>query len=329
MSGPRQRPSSGGSSLAARAWRYRRTKIGLVLLLLVVGIALIGPFFAGSTEDFISAPFESSSEVSPFGSDVLGRDVWARYLSGGRSTLQVAIAATALGVGIGSILGLITALSGSRLSNLVGRLLDLALVFPIYVLVLVFVAIFGGGSVLFVIAIAYIPIVGRVMRAASLEVSRREHVQYARLLGASRWEILRRELLPNVTGPLSVEAGLRLTYAIAMASALSYLGFGPAPPAPDWGGMINENQIGLQIQPWGVLLPVLTIAVMTVGANLIAEGFAAASSSRGVTATPVEELAAIELHEELTDGLDTAEVRAHPSLSVVDEDVVLTEVEHE
>lgn len=290
------------SSLTARAWQLPRTKIGLLLFLLVVGIALVGPLFAGSTTSFAGVPFASAQQVPPFGGDVLGRDVWARYLSGGRSTLEVAVVATALGVGIGSVLGLLTALSGSRLSKAIGWALDLALVFPIYVLVLVFIAVFGGSSVAIVIAIAYIPIVGRVMRAAALEVSRREHVQYARLLGVSRWEILRRELLPNVTGALSVEVGLRLTYAIAMASALSYLGFGSAPPAPDWGAMISENQIGLQVQPWGVLLPVITIAVMTVGTNLIAEGFAAASSTlTGTSTAPLEDMAALDRHREATE----------------------------
>jgi peptide/nickel transport system permease protein len=262
------------------SWRYARTRIGLALVLLVVAVALLGPLFAGPTTDFVGAPFAAPSEVGPFGTDVLGRDVLARYLSGGRSTLVVAVTATALGVGVGALIGLGTALSSKRLSRWVSRALDLALVFPVYVLILVFVAVFGGGSVVFVIAIAYIPIVGRVIRSAALEVVRREYVQYARLLGMSRWAILRRELLPNVTGPLSVEAGLRLTYAIAMSAALSYLGFGPAPPAPDWGAMISENQVGLQVQPWGVLLPVLTIAVLTIGTNLIAEGFAAASARR-------------------------------------------------
>lgn len=284
--------------MLSHAWRYTRTRIGLVLVLLIVAIALLGPLLAGSTREFVAAPFASPSEFGPFGTDVLGRDVWARFLSGGRSTLSVAVAATALGVGVGSLIGLGTALSSSFLSRWTSRALDLALVFPVYVLILVFVAVFGGGSVVFVIAIAYIPIVGRVIRAAALEIVRREHVQYARLLGVSKWEILRRELLPNVTGPLSVEAGLRLTYAIAMTAALSYLGFGPRPPAPDWGSMISENQVGLQVQPWGVLLPVLTIAVLTIGTNLIAEGFAAASARRtgaGDAGTPDAGAAGLEL----------------------------------
>jgi peptide/nickel transport system permease protein len=280
--GNQRRSSKGrGSSVAAYAWRYPRTKIGSVLVLVLVGVALVGPLFAGSPTDFVAAPFAAAGDTTgPFGSDVLGRDVWARFLHGGRSTLWVAVAATALGVGGGALVGLGTALSSTWLSRWVSRGLDLALVFPIYVLILVFVAVFGNGSVIFVIAIAYIPIVGRIIRASALEVVRREHVQYARLLGISRWEILRRELLPNVTGPLSVEAGLRLTYAIAMTAALSYLGFGPRPPAADWGAMISENQIGLQVQPWGVLLPVLTVGVLTIGTNLIAEGFAAASARR-------------------------------------------------
>lgn len=305
---------SRGSSLAARAWRLPRTKVGAVLVALVIGVAALGPLVAGSATDFLGAPFASTKELQPFGGDVLGRDVWSRFLDGGRSTLQVALIATVLGVGIGSVIGLATAITSSWIGRAVGRALDVALVFPIYVLVLVFVAVFGGGSVAYVIAIAYIPIVARVIRAASLEVSRREHVQYARLLGVSRWEILRRELLPNVTGALSVEAGLRLTYAIAMASALSYLGFGPPPPAADWGTMISENQIGLQVQPWGVLLPVLTIAVLTVGTNLVAEGFAAASSSRAGAFDLPTELSVVAA-DERSSTVTADDVVARPSLS--------------
>lgn len=92
---------------------------------------------------------------------------------------------------------------------------------------------------------------------------------------------MRREIVGCVTGPLSVEAGIRLTYAVAIVSALSYLGFGAQPPAADWGAMISENQIGFTIQPWAVMLPVTAIAVLTVGINLVTEGLAASHASGG------------------------------------------------
>lgn len=271
-------PSS--SSLARRAWRLRRTKIGTVIVLPVVLLALIGPRFAGPTTKFMARPFAKPSVLPPLGADVLGRDVWWRFLAGGQSTLLVAAVATLIGVGVGTALGLATVVSRSWLGAALARIMDLILVFPLYVLVLLFVSVLGSSSLALVIAIAFIPIVGRVVRAAALEVSKREHVQYARSVGASRWQIIRHEILPNVTGPISVEFGLRLTFAIALVAALSYLGFGAPPPEPDWGAMISENQVGIKIQPWGVFAPVVAIAVLTIGTNLIAEGFAAASAAR-------------------------------------------------
>ena len=97
-------------------------------------------------------------------------------------------------------------------------------------------------------------------------------------MGEPRLKILAGEILPNVTGTLMVEASLRLTYAITLIAGLSFLGFGRQPPAADWGLMINENRPGLTVQPWGVVLPVLAIALLTVGTSLIGDGIARASA---------------------------------------------------
>ena len=95
-----------------------------------------------------------------------------------------------------------------------------------------------------------------------------------------RSRILLREILPNITGPLMVEIGLRLTYSIGYIASLSFLGLGIQPPSADWGLMINENRIALVVQPWGVLLPVLAIAALTVGTNLVADALASAAAGR-------------------------------------------------
>lgn len=252
---------------------------GLVLVIPMIVLALVGPHFAGSTTEFVDVPFASRSEMGRFGADVLGRDVLNRFLAGGLLTLVVATAATAIGVAAGCLLGMLAALETSR-GQILNRAIDAALAFPQYVLVLLFVAMAGASLwvSITVIALAYTPVVARVIRAASLEVVQRDHVQYARLLGAKKWQLMRGEVLGCVTGPLSVEAGIRLTYAVAIVSALSYLGFGAQPPAADWGAMISENQIGFIIQPWAVMLPVAAIAVLTIGINLVTEGLAAAQA---------------------------------------------------
>jgi peptide/nickel transport system permease protein len=117
-----------------------------------------------------------------------------------------------------------------------------------------------------------------VTRQATLAVAGQDYIRAAEMYAVPRWRILLDETLPNITGPLLVEVGLRLTYSIGYVASLSFLGLGIQPPAADWGLMINENRIALVVQPWGVLLPVLAIAVLTVGTNMITDSLASAAS---------------------------------------------------
>jgi peptide/nickel transport system permease protein len=112
-------------------------------------------------------------------------------------------------------------------------------------------------------------------------VVERDFVKSAEALGESRWSILVGELLPNISSPLLVEFGLRLTYSIGLVAGVSFLGFGLQPPAADWGLMINENRVGLTIQPWPVVLPVIAVGLLTVGTNLITDGIARAAIGIG------------------------------------------------
>jgi peptide/nickel transport system permease protein len=129
-----------------------------------------------------------------------------------------------------------------------------------------------------VVGLTTMPRVARVTRGASLEIVERDYVHAAQAMGEPRRKILIGEILPNVTSPLLVEASLRLTYSIGLIAGLSFLGFGRQPPAADWGLMINENRQGLTIQPWGVVMPVIAIALLTIGTSLIGDGVARASA---------------------------------------------------
>ena len=142
-------------------------------------------------------------------------------------------------------------------------------------LTLLFVSILGPRLWLIVlmVGISHAPRIARVTRAATLEVAHRDFVRAAEALGVSRSRVLRVEILPNITSPLLVEFGLRLTYSIGIIAGLSFLGFGLQPPAADWGLMINENRIGITVQPWAVFVPVFMIAVLTIATNLIADGY--------------------------------------------------------
>jgi peptide/nickel transport system permease protein len=137
-----------------------------------------------------------------------------------------------------------------------------------------------GWLLVIVIGVTHAPRIARVARQATVGVRGADYLKAAEMYAVPRWQILLREVLPNITGPLMVELGLRLTYSIGYIASLSFLGLGIQPPAADWGLMINENRIALVVQPWGVLLPVIAIAVLTVGTNLITDALASAAAGQ-------------------------------------------------
>ncbi len=258
-----------------RSLRYGRVRVGVVLLGLVVLVALIGPLVAPHDPDaVIGLPASAPSGQFPLGTDYLGHDVLSRVLWGGRSVLWMAFSAATLGVALGAAVGLLAAYAGSIADDLLMRGMDVILAFPQIVFVLLFVSLLGPklGLIVVLVAVAWVPQVARVVRGITSDVVQREYVESAELIGLSRWRILTREVLPNVTTPRMVEYGLRLTWSIALIAAISFLGFGIQPPNADWGLMINENRNILTLQPWPILAPAVCIGVFAIATNLIAEG---------------------------------------------------------
>jgi peptide/nickel transport system permease protein len=127
------------------------------------------------------------------------------------------------------------------------------------------------------VGITHAPRVARVMRGAAQQIVERDFIKADEIAGEPRSRIIIGGLLPNVTSPLLVELGLRMTFSIGLVAAISFIGFGLQPPTSDWGLMINENRLSIAVMPWGVLLPVLAIAVLTVGTNLVTDGIARAA----------------------------------------------------
>jgi len=258
------------------AWRMRRTKIGVAIFAFIVVLAIAGPWIAPySPTQFVAPPFASPAPTKMWlGSDYIGHDVLTRVLFGGRTVILLALAATIIGLVLGVTLGLITGYARRWIDETIMRILDVVLAFPQIVLALLFVSILGPRLWLIVlmVGISHAPRIARVSRAATLEVAQRDFVRAAEAFGVPRWKILFNEIMPSITSPLLVEFGLRLTYSIGLIAALSFLGFGMQPPAADWGLMINENLVGIVVQPWPVVVPVLLIGVLTIGTNLIADG---------------------------------------------------------
>jgi peptide/nickel transport system permease protein len=270
---PPKHPTVLGRSL--KLWRVR---IGLLLVGILVLIAIAGPWVAPhGPSDFVGIPnTPRGGDGGLFGTDYLGQDVWSRFLHGGRSILVTAVVSTGIGLIAGVVIGLIAAYSRNALDDILMRAMDVIMAFPQIMLALVAVSLLGASTWLIIAAIALTtaPRVARVARGAAQPVIERDFVAATESMGLSRSRILTGELFPNILGPMMVEASLRLTYSIGVIAALAFLGLAPDPNGANWGTMIQENRGALTIQPWGALLPILAIAVLTMGTGLIGDGIA-------------------------------------------------------
>ena len=274
-------PAAKSKGLLRQSLRYGRMWVGIALTAAIVLLALVGPFASPySPTEFVGQPFFAHTSEAVLGTDNLGRDVLSRFLAGGRSVLLFALLATLIGVGGGLLVALIAGYTYSWLDELLMRVSDIVLAFPQIVLALLFLSVWGPHPWVIVVTVglSHAPRTARIIRSAVLGVAARDYVRAAEAIGIRRWPVRMVDLLPNVTGPLMVETGLRFTYSIGLVAGLGFLGLGLQPPAADWGLMINENRIGLVVQPWAVLLPVAAIGLLAVGTNLISDGIAQASA---------------------------------------------------
>jgi peptide/nickel transport system permease protein len=251
--------------------------VGLTLAGFVVLVAAIGPFVAPHSPDtFVTVAFAKANGAYPLGSDTLGRDVVSRVLSGGWVLLIMATGATIFGVGVGGCAGVAAAYLRGFSDGFIMRTVDVILAFPSLVFALLLVSIVGPKLWLITLAVGFThaPAVARVLRSATLDLSERDYVRAVELQGMRPAKVMRTELLPNLISPLMVELGLRLTYSIVLIAGLSFLGFGQAPPAPNWGYMIQENRLGLALNPWAVGAPAALIAILTIGTNTFTDAVA-------------------------------------------------------
>jgi ABC-type dipeptide/oligopeptide/nickel transport system permease subunit len=251
--------------------------LGIVLLGFVLGVALLGPLFAPHAPDEpIGIPLTGPAEGQPFGTDFLGRDVLSRVLWGGRSVLLLAGAATLLAYLAGGVVGLLAGYSRSLMDGLLMRFVDVVLSVPPLIFLLVLATGAGTSEVVLVLGVALVqaPLVSRIVRTATLEQSLRGFVEAAVARGERTTAIVRREILPNIVGPIAADAGLRFTYSILLVASVNFLGLGLQPPAADWALIISENRSGLDLNPWVIAVPATLIALLTIGLNLVGDSVA-------------------------------------------------------
>ena len=257
---------------------------GLLATLAIIAIAapLIAPHDPESVE--VSRVLGAPNLSHPFGSDVLGRDVLSRVIFGLRASLLVSISAVAGSLIVAVPLGLAAGYFGRLTDSVISRALDLILVFPAMLLAIAFIAVLGPGSTVAAIAIAviYLPILARVMRTATLIVSRNDYVAGARARGASHLAVLSGHVAPNALGPVVVQASVLSAFALQLEAGLSFLGLGTQPPTPSLGGMLADGREVLLQAPWVEIFPGLAIVVAVLGFTFLGEGLRRLLDPRGV-----------------------------------------------
>ena len=210
------------------------------------------------------------------GTDHLGRDVLTRVMLGGREALVITGIATPVALIWGGLAGVWLGLRGGWPDEVAMRLVDAFLALPGILPLLVLITVFGTGGEVLLPTLAFffgIPVI-RVARAAAHEVVARDFISAARARGHSPLDIVRREILPNVTDTLLVEGAMRWSWMLLGFSALSFLGFGVAPPKPDWGLMVSDARVYMSLAPLGVIAPVVALSTLIIGINLTADALA-------------------------------------------------------
>jgi peptide/nickel transport system permease protein len=208
------------------------------------------------------------------GTDDRGRDVYSRLVIGARQVMTIAPLSILIGAIIGILLGLAAGYYGGWIDEILMRILDAIIAFPIIVVLLMIVSSIGASqkTVIAAIVVASIPGVARLARSLTLDLRTRDYVSAARLRGENAMYIMVREIFPNASGPIIIDLTLRVGYAVFAIATLGFLGLGLPPPTPDWGTMVAEGRNFVATNAWAALFPAAAIATLVVGLNLMADG---------------------------------------------------------
>jgi len=267
-------------TFAADVWRrFRKAPgavAGAIVVTLIVLLAILAPVVAPSDPlaQNVAQGAHAPSGAHPFGTDKLGRDIFARILYGARISIRIGFVAVGLAITVGTAIGLIAGYAGKRAEALLMGAMDVMLAFPSIILAIGITTILGPSitNLMLAVGIVYVPQYARLARSSVLAVKEHEYVEAARAIGAQAPAILARHVLPNILAPLLVQATLGIATAELEAAGLSYLGLGARPPAPEWGAMLNDARDYWLSAPWALIFPGVSITVLVLGFNLLGDG---------------------------------------------------------
>jgi peptide/nickel transport system permease protein len=257
---------------------------GAIIVVVLIGVALLAPIVAPYPYDGMSLlnRFKPPSALHWFGTDDYGRDVLSRALYGARLSLFIGFGATLISLLFGVPLGLIAGYKRGHLDEWLMRGVDVLMSFPPIMLGLLVLAATTPSlwKAVIAVGIVYVPVLVRITRSVTLDLVNEEFIQAAHARGENMFYILMSEILPNAWPPIIVEASLRITFAILLGAALSFVGMGAQPPSSDWGLMISEARPFIDRAPWIALGPGLAMCVTVIGINLLGDGLREALDPR-------------------------------------------------
>lgn len=271
---------------AARTWRRLPAKlwVGTGIVGVLVLLAAVAPIIAPYPYDGMSIleRFKPPSAEHWFGADDYGRDVLSRTLYGAHLSLLMGFLATVITVALGVPLGLIAGYKRGWIDEWLMRAMDVLMSFPPIMLGLLLLAVTRPSlwKTIIAVGIVYVPGMVRLARSVTLNLVHEDFIQAAHARGERMGYILLSELLPNAWPPIMVEASLRITFAILLGAALSFLGMGAQPPSSDWGLMIAEARPFIDRAPWIALAPGIAMCVTVIGINLLGDGLREALDPR-------------------------------------------------
>jgi peptide/nickel transport system permease protein len=277
-------PSSRRFRSIGRLWSSPINALGALLVLIVVFEALFGRLispYSPTLPDY-AASFMPPSMHHLFGTDEVGRDVFSRVLSGASTAVEVILVVVGIGAVCGTLIGLVSGYVGGWTDEILMRITDIFLAFPVLVLAIAIAAILGPSlsHTMLALTVLWWPWYARLIRGQVLSLRGREYIEAARAAGVPALRILWKHLLPNTMGPLLVQISLDFGYALLAASSLSFIGLGVQQPEPDWGLMVNDAQAYLRSDWWLGAFPGLAIVLAVLGFNLLGDAMGEVEDAR-------------------------------------------------